>query len=231
MAGGDGEASREGKQRAEQQLERLEAGDETMGMPRLLEYLELPETLAPTFRKWLGLGSGYIPGVSLEDFHAYMPMHNSIFIPSREHWPAASVNARIPPVPIPVVDDKGNQVKLNASTWLDQNRPVEQMTWAPGLQMLISDRLVSDGGWIDKSGVTCFNLYRPPMLELGDATKADAWLDHVHKVFNDDGAAHIIKWLAHRVQRPQEKINHALVFGSKQQGTGKDTLLEPVQHA
>src|SRR4029077_12148865 len=29
MAGGDGEASREGKQRAEQQLERMEAGDET----------------------------------------------------------------------------------------------------------------------------------------------------------------------------------------------------------
>jgi hypothetical protein len=33
------------------------------------------------------------------------------------------------------------------------------------------------------------------------------------------------------VQRPQEKINHALVFGSKKQGTGKDTLLEPVKRA
>jgi uncharacterized protein DUF5906 len=96
---------------------------------------------------------------------------------------------------------------------------------------LIQNRLVSDGGWIDKSGVTCFNLYRPPILELGDATKADFWLDHTHKVFSDDDAAHIIKWLAHRVQRPQEKINHALVFGSKQQGIGKDALLEPVKHA
>lgn len=34
-------------------------------------------------------------GVSLEDFFAYMPMHNYIFEPSRELWPAASVNARI----------------------------------------------------------------------------------------------------------------------------------------
>jgi hypothetical protein len=38
-------------------------------------------------------------------------------------------------------------------------------------------------------------------------------------------------WLAQRVQRPQEKINHALVFGSKSHGTGKDTLLEPVKRA
>jgi Family of unknown function (DUF5906) len=33
------------------------------------------------------------------------------------------------------------------------------------------------------------------------------------------------------VQRPQEKINHALVFGSKRQGTRKDALLEPVKRA
>jgi hypothetical protein len=39
-----------------------------------------------------------------------------------------------------------------------------------------------------------------------------------------------VKWVAHRVQRPQEKINHALVLGGNQ-GIGKDTLLEPVKHA
>ena len=41
---------------------------------------------------------------------------------------------------------------------------------------------------------------------------------------------HIIRWLAHRVQCPQEKINHALVLGGNQ-GIGKDTLLEPVKRA
>ncbi len=45
-----------------------------------------------------------------------------------------------------------------------------------------------------------------------------------------DDADHIIMWLAHRVQRPQEKINHALVLGGAQ-GIGKDTLLEPVKRA
>ena len=33
---------------------------------------------------------------------------------------------------------------------------------------------------------------------------------------------------AHRVQRPAEKVNHALLLGS-QQGCGKDTILKPVR--
>ena len=98
-----------------------------------------------------------------------------------------------------------------------------------GLPMLIRDRLVSEGGWINRKGVACFNLYRPPTIEPGSAANAGPWLEHVHKVFGDD-AKHILKWLAHRVQHPQEKINHALVFGG-QQGIGKDTLLEPVKRA
>src|SRR5262249_42743413 len=72
-------------------------------------------------------------------------------------------------------------------------------------------------------------LYRPPTLVLGDPNEAGPWLDHVVKVFSDD-ANHIIYWLAQRVQRPHEKINHALVLGGSQ-GIGKDTLLEPIKHA
>ena len=51
-------------------------------------------------------------------------------------------------------------------------------------------------------------LYRPPIIKLGDPKEADPWLTHVHKVYPDD-AQHIIRWLAHRVQRPAEKVNHA----------------------
>lgn len=49
------------------------------------------------------------------------------------------------------------------------------------------------------------------------------------KVYPDDHT-HIIRYLAHRVQRPYEKINHALLLGGNQ-GIGKDTLLEPVKRA
>jgi hypothetical protein len=38
-------------------------------------------------------------GVSLTDFYAYMPLHKYIFVPTRDLWPAVSVNARIKPVP------------------------------------------------------------------------------------------------------------------------------------
>jgi hypothetical protein len=167
-------------------------------------------------------------GVTLGDFYAYMPKHSYIFVPNGEPWPSASVNSRIPQVP--VLTASGETVLIKANTWLDQNRAVEQMTWAPGMPMLIPDRLIAEGGWIERGGVTCFNLYRPPTLRPGDPTKADPWLEHVCKLFGDHGQ-HMIKWFAQRVQRPEVKINHALVLGSNDQGIGKDTLLEPVKRA
>ena len=170
--------------------------------------------------------------VSLEDFHAYMPMHQYIFVPARDIWPAASVNARIPPEPLmrngkPVLGEDGKQKFISASAWLDQNRPVEQMTWAPGLPMLIKNRLISQGGWIHRDGCSTFNLYRPPTIKPGDATKAGPWLDHVKKLYPND-INHILRWFACRVQRPHEKINHALFLGGDQ-GIGKDTILYPVK--
>ena len=49
------------------------------------------------WRRGNGLGEQEATGegVLLDDFNAYMPMHSYIFAPSREMWPAASVNARI----------------------------------------------------------------------------------------------------------------------------------------
>ena len=58
---------------------------------------------------------------------------------------------------------------------------------------------------------------------------ATIWLDHIRYVYPDD-TDHILDWLAHRVQKPQDKINHALVLGGEQ-GIGKDTILEPVKLA
>jgi hypothetical protein len=180
-------------------------------------------------------GSGTGKAVSLDDFHAYMPMHNYIFGPSGQTWPAGSVDARILPVPVvdehgnTVVDDKGKPKTLRASAWLDKNRPVEQMSWAPGLPTIIADRLVCEGGWIERKGAHCFNLYRPPTIELGDPDKASPWIRHGERIYGDE-FEHIYKWFAQRIQRPAEKINHALVLGGPP-GIGKDTLIEPVKRA
>jgi hypothetical protein len=118
---------------------------------------------------------------------------------------------------------------LKASQWLDQFQPVEQMTWTPGRPEVIRDQLLFEGGWIKRPGVACFNHYRPPLILPGDPAEAGPWLDLVGYVFPEE-ADRIVDWLAHRVQRPQEKINHALVLGGTQ-GIGKDTILEPAKYA
>jgi hypothetical protein len=97
-------------------------------------------------------------GVRREDFFAYMVTHTYMFAPSRELWPGTSVDARIRPIPltddagVPLFDEKGKPKTIPASLWLDKNQPVEMMTWAPGLPMIIADRLIAEGGWIPRKG-------------------------------------------------------------------------------
>ena len=162
--------------------------------------------------------------LSLDDFFAYMPAHRYIFAPARDLWPSSSVNARVPPVTVPGCKDP-----IPASVWLDRERAVEQMTWAPGEPELIGDRLIAEGGWIGRPGTSVFNLYRPPRPVPGDPGQARPWLEHVRRLYSAE-ADHLIAWFAHRVQRPDEKVNHAIILGGLQ-GIGKDTLLEPVKRA
>jgi hypothetical protein len=223
---------------ARDSAEQLAAGGNVYGFPALVEVFGAP--VAKKIAKFIGYrdvpSAATGTGVTLKDFYAYMPEHNYIFAPARESWPGSSVDARIAPIVVvdanglPVLNEKGEAKKISASTWLDQNQSVEQMTWAPGLPMIIVDRLISNGGWIERPDVSCFNLYLPPTIVPGDAQMAGPWIDHVHKIYPDD-ADHIIVWLAWRVQKPEVKVNHALLLGSTAQGIGKDTLLEPVKRA
>lgn len=121
-------------------------------------------------------------GVTLGDFRAYMIMHNYIYGPTGDFWPAASVNARIPPIPLlnrdgsPKIDKKGEPVTQRAADWLDQNRAVEMVTWIPGKPQVLEDKLVKDGGWYDREGCNVFNLYRPPREIEGNPAQAQRWL-------------------------------------------------------
>jgi len=211
-----------------------------------------PGTVGGSFRSELGGCTGNAePGISslldadvtTEDFYAFMPAHQYLFVPTRDMWPSTSVNARTTPPTNPDgtrvmkrVPQKAKngatewqEVPMTVAEWLDKERPVEQMTWAPGEPLIIENRLIDGGGWIQRDGVRCFNLYRPPKPVPENCGSPDPWLNHVRKVF-PDCADHIVCWLAHRVQYPGEKINHALVLGGAQ-GIGKDTILEPVKYA
>jgi hypothetical protein len=166
--------------------------------------------------------------ISMGDFVAYLPEHNYIYMPTRDHWPASSVNSKIPPV-IVGVDEDGNPIKIKASAWLDQESSVEQMTWAPGEPVLVRDRLVINGGWIERFGSTCFNSYLPPVIKSGDAKKAWHWIWLIKYLYPNEWK-HIINYFAFKAQRPEVKINHALMLGGDP-GIGKDTLLEALKQA
>jgi hypothetical protein len=165
--------------------------------------------------------------IGLDDFYAVPASNQFMFMPTRELWPGPSVNGILPPVPIE--KRNGKWVTIKPTTWLKQHRRVEQITWAPGVPEIIDDKLIFDGGWQDRPGAHCLNLYRPPQIMPGDATAATPWLDHLQLLYPQDGDD-IINWLAHRIQHPDQKPNYALVLGGGQ-GIGKDMLLQPVKMA
>jgi hypothetical protein len=125
-------------------------------------------------------------GVNLNNFFSLMTKSGAyICIPSRDIWPRCSVDARLPRMPVlnkngnPKRDRNGKIIYQPASKWLDKNRPVEGMTWAPGLPLQIPNRLISMG-WIERNNVSCFNLYRPPRIKL---SKARLWLDLFSEIY------------------------------------------------
>lgn len=166
----------------------------------------------------------WFAGAGLEDFYAYMPGHAYLYIPTRELWPAASVNGRITPWPMTTASKK-----IKPSDWLDRNRPVEQMVWDPNEPLLITGKVMQVSGYAKHDGATVFNLYRPPEFCGGVGINAGPWCEHLRRIYPED-ADHIEKYLAYKAQNPGSKINHAIVLGGAQ-GIGKDTLLVPVRHA
>jgi len=149
-------------------------------------------------------------------FFAYLPAHQYLHRPTRAFWPAASVDGHL------AYKIEGKKV----STWLDRYRAVQQATWHPAHGELLKDVVVADGGFVPRPGALVYNRYRPPVI-MSSGTNPAPWLDHLRAIYPGE-AAHLIKWFAHRIQHPGEKINHALVLGGSQ-GIGKDTILEPVR--
>jgi hypothetical protein len=173
-------------------------------------------------------------GVTYDDFYAYMPRHQYIYAPTGEMWPAASINSRLVSKPVkkkdgtPALDGTGKPRYRKPNAWLDKNRPVEQMTWAPGEPQAIANKLITEGGWIERSDVATFNLYRPPVVRPGNAANAGRWLELGERIYPKD-FERLVMFGAHRVQHPEIKVNHGKLLGGST-GIGKDTLLEPLKH-
>jgi Family of unknown function (DUF5906) len=71
------------------------------------------------------------------------------------------------------------------------------------------------------------NLWKPPAWTVDDQAAEPAFfLEHLRYIFDNDETAieHVLNFLAHIVQRPQERIAHALLITSEAKGIGKSTL-------
>ena len=174
-------------------------------------------------------------GITVADFCAHLPDRTYIFMLTGAFWSAAGVNSCLKKIPKldaagnPTFNKKGEQIFVPATALIDKNQPVHDVSWAPGYPQLIRDQVIIDGGWVKRKGLCTFNFYRPPIIKHGDRRKVRRWLKLLIKVFPDD-YRHIIAFLAHRVQRPSEKINHGLLLGGIP-GIGKDSIIEPAKRA
>ena len=137
---------------------------------------------------------------------------NICTFPTRALWTAETINR----VFGPTEEDEPTPAMI-----LDQARGVQAMTWAPGLPLIVKNRLVHDAGWIERVNCCTVNLYRPPNIGEGDANDVDPWLDHVRKIYPEH-IERLLDFLAWPVQHPDIKINHALVMGGPP-NIGKDT--------
>lgn len=113
-----------------------------------------------------------------------------------------------------------------------QRKSYAGLTFRPGAGRLVEEHLA------DLQGL-CFNTWREPDRAgahlLPDAVtdrEVDPYLElAAHVIPIDAEREHFLDYLAYIIQRPGEKINHAMVLGSRVEGIGKDTLLEPLRCA
>jgi len=166
---------------------------------------------------------------TLDNMWAYVPNGTFIDLVTGKPWTdKAALNNIIQGVP--GKNKAGKDIMVPASDVLQRTKPVHQMSWMPGRPQIVRDMIVreSGGGSIDRcSGNNIWNQYRPPLVKPGKAERAGFWVDHMRKLYPLEWQ-HILVWMAHRVQRPWEKLNHALVLGGAQ-GIGKDFILKPLR--
>lgn len=97
----------------------------------------------------------------------------------------------------------------------------DRLTYSPGQPRFCKEKSFNSDSVLD-----CLNVWVPNDLDMDDGDgDVSPWLDLVNKVFDNDPEAinHVLSFLAFMLQRPGERINHALVIQGEQ-GIGKDTI-------
>jgi Family of unknown function (DUF5906)/RepB DNA-primase from phage plasmid len=118
---------------------------------------------------------------------------------------------------------KGTKAAHNIFLKDPRHKRARALTYSPGKPTIVQEEL-------EGRSVGCVNTWRPSSLipVTGDATP---WLNHVAMLTKPEGpeaSEYLLNCLAHTVQKRGDKRNHAILLCSRTQGTGKDTLTEPI---
>lgn len=157
--------------------------------------------------------------VSPKQFVYVGESNNYIYKPTLRYWTANAVDVVCSPVNV-----EGKIIK--ASDWIKEHVHVTSLACDPSIHDgYIKGKECRNGEIVEDPSAAVFNLYRSPVIELGDARLAEPFVRHVHSVFPNAGDAdQFLNYMAHRVQKPEEKPRFALMIAGSQ-GTGKDTAV------
>jgi Family of unknown function (DUF5906) len=139
-------------------------------------------------------------------------------------------------------DEEENQWCIQRmAKWLDQMHVCSQMFKTAVTRRLEDKYRIGKTVWIprrvdqDEKGRMIkgtdyrisLNTYSPSEIkpESGDVKPFLALLNHLCDQ-NDEYVQHLLNWMAWKVQHPTQKLRHAIVLGSQNEGTGKSLVAE-----
>src|SRR5699024_7426514 len=98
-------------------------------------------------------------------------------------------------------------------------RKVDRLDYVPGRDRTFEER-----------GITYGNMYFGDQHPTGFEGDAGPWLRHFDVLGWGPYREHILQFMAYTIRHPEVKINHMIIFGSRE-GSGKDFLLHPLLYA
>ncbi len=160
----------------------------------------------------LGAAEEKSPLEALQDRYVYVIRDNTVFDLRTREWLGLEGFRNSYPQKHKV---EGKKRGTLAEAWLlsGKTRRAHLVVYEPGRPEVY----VEDGvGHV-------LNLWTPPAVPpiQGDV---QIFLEHLDLLCGPEEAKHLIKWLAHLVQRPDEPIGHAALIISQTHGTGKSLI-------
>ena len=135
------------------------------------------------------------------------------------------------------VQIEGTDLWVDADEWGRIFRIADSFIFDPNMPFgILFGKTSFEGKILEQTGSNLVNLYHPPFIKPGnyDPKEPEKYvkplLAHIRNLFSsEDDVQQILMWMAHIIQKPGEKVRWAPILYSKDQGVGKDVLLNFIE--